>query len=134
MSKIRNEKLIKWADEALRATPEVLNVTNGTIDDSYNGQVAALGVMIAMSGLRPALAIYYQDNDQNKPHRRAVLEVIARMISRDQDNSYPFRNAEEMFRYVLGNEANLKELRREITECATALKQVVRTYNLTGHV
>lgn len=134
MSKIRNEKLMKWADEALRATPEVLDVTNGTVDDSYNGQVAALGVMIAMSGLRPALAIYYQDDDPRKPHRRAVLEVIARMISQDEDNPLIFENAREMFRYALGNEVNLKELRREITECATALKQVVRTYNLIGHV
>lgn len=133
MNKIRNEKLMKWADEAMHEISGILNIRRGEIADSYNGQVAALGVIIAMSGLRPALAIYYQDNEDNRPHRRAVLEVIARMITKDQDNSFSFENAEKMFRFTLANDMELKKLSREIIDCAIALKQVIRTYNLVDY-
>lgn len=131
MNKVRNEKLIPIADRALRETgSDILDVQHGTIPDSYNGQVAALGVIITMSGLRPALAIYYQNNEQNSPYRKAVLEVIAKMITYDTENNFSFSNAKEMFRYAVRQDADLKRLRQEVIECSIALKQVIRTYNL----
>lgn len=149
MNKTRNNQLIKLADEALReqiakseqGVSRILSDNNSDIEEAYNGSIASLGVSIAMSELRPSLAIYYQDKPNSatrpKANRRSVLDVIARIITKDTDN--PQRNskwdfsqngkfAENFFRYVVTEEdANLKQ---EVIECAIALKQVVRTYNL----
>lgn len=141
-NKIRMNKLIQWADEALQeqvansdvGVSKVMN--NGIIMDAYNGSVAALGVLIAMGELRPALAIYYQEKSERgarpKANRRSVLDVIARIITKDTYCQLDFSNqglyAENMFRYAIRqNDANLKQ---EIIDCSIALKQVVRTYNL----
>lgn len=135
-------KLIHWADESLQeqiANPDagiskVLN--NGDILDSYNGSVAALSVSIAMGELRPALAIYYQEKSERgakpKANRRSVLDVIARIITKDTYNQWNFSEgglfAKNMFRYAI--EQNDAHLKQEVIECSIALKQVVRTYNL----
>lgn len=108
-----------------------------TIYDSYNGQVAALGVSILMIGLKPTLAIYYQDapkKEKGKAYRRALLEVIARMLK--------YESAESLVRYILDVAKNPsdekkkiskqeeKKLKTDILNCSIALKQVIRTYKL----
>lgn len=144
MNKTRNNHLVKLADEALReqtANPKqgvsrILNENNCDIEEAYNGSIASLGVSIAMSELRPSLAIYYQDKPNSatrpKANRRSVLDVIARIITKDNDCPQDFSQdgnfAENFFRYaVKTDDAYLKQ---EVIECAIALKQVVRTYNL----
>lgn len=144
MNKTRNNQLVKLADKALReqvANPNqgvsrILSANSCDIEDAYNGSIAALGVSIAMSGLLPSLAIYYQDkpnsNTRPKANRRSVLDVIARMITLDESTQWDFSNsskfAENFFRYAINN--NTSQLKNEVEECAVALKQVVRTYNL----
>lgn len=132
MNKTRNNVLIGYANEALNNTHGVLfkNKSTTDIDSAYNGQIASLGVSIAMSGLRPALAIYFQDNSATKVNRRAVLTVIADMIRRDNYANGQITDAQSLFQYSLRNNINLNELKREVEECSIALKQVVRTYNL----
>ena len=137
MNKTRNNQLIKLADEALRSTRALFKANDTMdIDESYNGHIAALGVSIAMSGLRPALAIYYQDS-KTKVKRRAVLTVIAKMIQSDSNRDLEgstdtnFNDAQSLFDYALSiSEDRLKDLSREVEDCSIALKQVVRTYNL----
>lgn len=142
-SKERMEKLIRWADEALQeqvanseaGVSKLLN--NGNILDSYNGSVAALGISIAIGELRPALAIYYQEKSERgarpKANRRSVLDVIARIITKDHDFlQWDFSDqglfAKNLFRYAI--EQNDLKLKQEVIDCSIALKQVVRTYNL----
>ena len=141
-NKVRMNKLIQWADEALQeqvanADAGISKVMNdGNILDAYNGSVAALGVSIAMGELRPALAIYYQEKSERgaraKANRRSVLDIIARMITKDTDCQLDFSAqglyAKNMFRRAI--EQNDPNLKQEIIDCSIALKQVVRTYNL----
>ena len=135
--KSRNEQLMKFAQSALIANEKIWIERNVSILDAYNGQIAALGVSIAMSGLRPALAIYYQDKPnaktKRKANRRTVLDLIAYMITQDKDNEYQFTDAEALFRYAVDNDADLNWLKNEIIDCSIALKQVVRTYNLVSN-
>lgn len=150
-NKNRMNDLIKWADQALQEqskqhAPGCSKVliksedpkSNNTINESYNGSVAALGVSIAMSELLPTLAIYYQDkpNSTAKPkaNRRSVLDVIARIMYKD--NYHDFSEGEEnpkypdnLFRYAI-NHSNDSRLKQEVIECSIALKHVVRTYKL----
>ena len=144
MNKKRNNELVKLADEALReqvanssqGVSRILNDNNCDIEDAYNGSIASLGVSIAMSELRPSLAIYYQDRPNSatspKANRRSVLDVIARIITKDPSYPRSFSDndkfAENFFRYAVTTED--ADLKQEVIECAIALKQVVRTYNL----
>lgn len=142
MNKTRNNYLIMLADQALReqVADEQLGISkilNGDeIEAAYNGTIAALSVSIAMSDLRPALAIYYQDKPdyatRPKANRRSVLDVIARMIT--HDNQYPSdfsagnKFAENFFLEAV--RTGDRVLKQEVIDCAISLKQIVRTYNL----
>jgi len=142
--KNRMNKLIQWADEALQEQVEnsgagISKVMNeGNIQDAYNGSVAALGVSIAMGELRPALAIYYQEKSergaQSKANRRSVLDIIARIITKDSNCQLDFSNqglfAKNMFRYAMEHKDT--HLKQEIIDCSIALKHVIRTYNLVS--
>lgn len=136
-------KLIQWADEALleqeaNENAGVSKVLDGNeIAEAYNGSVAALGVSIALGDIRPALAIYYQEKSERgarpKANRRSVLDVIARMITKDTYNpqwnfSEGNRFAYNLFRHVIGQ--GDARIRQEVIDCSIALKQVVRTYTL----
>ena len=125
MNKKRNEELMQKAEDALHNSLVKIVKPNGTdIKDSYNGQTAALGVTIAMSGLRPALAIYQKETDGCK--RLEILNAIAVMLNINQD-----KPGETLFRTVLTcNDSELKQYKTKIIECTIALKQVIRTYNL----
>lgn len=146
MNKTRNNTLIKYANEALTEQEAnekfgVSKILNGSdIEEAYNGSIASLGVSIAMSELRPALAIYYQDKPNSatrpKANRRSVLDAIARIISKDASernlSKWRFSDngdfAKNLFVYAISNDD--KELKQEVVDCAIALKQIVRTYNL----
>lgn len=149
MNKTRNNELIALADNALRAQAEaqtlgdgiskILNTKNDNIEEAYNGAIAALSVAVAMSELRPALAFYYQDKKSGakpKANRRSVLDVIGRIISSDEKATDALRRdisaeglyAENLLRYAIKHDDPF--LKKEVIECAIALKQVVRTYNL----
>ena len=87
MNKKENKEWMERAESVLQdekwECPLFKDKGKTTIYDSYNGQVAALGVSILMIGLEPTLAIYYQDapkKEKGKAYRRALLEVIARML------------------------------------------------------
>lgn len=145
MNKTRNNELIRLADQALteQQASETLGVSkilnNGNVEEAYNGSIASLGVSIAMSDLRPALAIYYQDKPKSatrpKANRRSVLDVIGRIITKDAvvlgkpnwDFSEGGLYAKNLFRYAISNED--EQLKTEVIDCAVALKQIVRTYN-----
>ena len=129
MNKKKNEELMQKAEKALQDTKvKILESNKREIKDSYNGQTAALGITIAMSGLRPALAIYQQERDGC--NRLEILNAIAVMLG----GINPTNNrklGEELFQRVLNcSDAELKQYKKEIIDCSIALKQVIRTYNL----
>ena len=141
MNKKETKEWMERAESVLQDTewvcPLFKDEGKTTIYDSYNGQVAALGVSILMIGLKPTLAIYYQDapkKEKGKAYRRALLEVIARMLK--------YESAESLVRYLLKGKEELsdeekekleqeeKKLKTDILNCSIALKQVIRTYKL----
>ena len=75
MSTKRNNELMKIADQVLQSgEATLLDRATGNISDSYNGQISALGVSIAMNGICPTLAIYYKgsNNETRAVDRRPV--------------------------------------------------------------
>lgn len=145
MNKKRNDYLIQLADNVLNQGAEtILNRNRLEIQESYNGQIAALGVSIAMCDLRPTLAIYYQSNDNGTcaVDRRKILEIIGRMIHLDENHperlnaNYSgifdtIQNANSLLRQAITiPPPQFKLLKTVVIDCAVALKQVIRTYNL----
>ena len=148
ITKERRNHLIRLADKALNEQKIILRTKidnegkmSQEILESYNGQVASLSVSIAMTGLLPTLAIFYQDKpDSNtkKAYRRNVLDAVARMITADEnkeqdwDFSQNNKFAENMMAYAVdpSKSDKLDALTKKMVECAIALKLVVRTYNL----
>lgn len=132
----RNNLLMQLADKVLEENPRFLFNASGDIPASYNGQISALGVSVAMNGLCATLATYYKgsNNDTRAVDRRPILEVIARMIHADSvvNSAFPqITNAENLMRAAIRlDSSKQKILQKEIIECAVALKQVIRTYNL----
>lgn len=114
MNKKENADLMGKADKVLRRKDTILE--DGTIDSAYNGQVSALGVSILMIGLKPTIAVYYQDKDK----RRKLLDVIAKMLDK--------KNAEELTQEIVQDPDD--RLKTSIMNCSVALKQVIRTYEL----
>ena len=123
MNKKQNEKLMQEAEKALRNI-DVDILKNETIKESYNGQTAALGVTIAMSGLRPALAIYQKKTEECD--KLQILNAIAIMLGINQKEP-----GKALFQNVLKCDSNqLNDYKRKIIDCSIALKQVIRTYKL----
>jgi hypothetical protein len=131
MNKKRNEELMQEAENALKNDSVKIfeNKTaeeKGIIKDSYNGQTAALGVTIAMSGLRPALAIYLKGTKECD--KLQILNAIAVMLGIGLNQKDP---GKELFKKVIDCDDNLlKEYKKDIIDCSIALKQVIRTYKL----
>lgn len=129
MNKDRMTRLMQYANIAL--TDSQILSPEQTIEDSYNGQTAGFGVSIAMSGLLPTLAIYYQDaSDSRTIDRRKILCAIGRMIRNDKP-MLQIVDAETLLRVAMRCDSSAeKQLKREVIDCAIALKQVIRTYKL----
>lgn len=134
MNKKENKEWMERAESVLQSgewnCPLFKDKGKTVIYDSYNGQIAALGVSILMIGLKPTLAIYYQDAP-----KRALLEVIVRMLRRKEDNKEVYGSAESLVRHILDKDKRLseqdeKKLKTDILNCSIALKQVIRTYKL----
>lgn len=126
----------EWMLDAERVLHQSEILHSNKIYKSYNGQVAALGVSIVMSGVLPTIAIYYQDyeaGDEQKAHRRYVLDVIAQMVMKD-DN----KKGKDLFEKILNLQScndvsGLSKLKADIIDCSVALKKVIRTYNLVNY-
>lgn len=224
MDKKRMTQLIKLADEVL-VSSGIKQQNSNDIKDSYNGQTAAFGITVLMSGLVPALVIYYQKPKDNRAeivekilqkigknnandnaikslllrlfdepsnrteileeiakmiggsynrqkkiveyigkaisnkdtsdiNKRVILEAIGQMIGRDSEATaliadrpmnQTIRDADTLLEAAIqcvdvkkgadekkdaDKKTQLKRLSREVVECATALKLIIRTYNL----
>ena len=115
MNKNENAELMRKADEVLRRKDTILE-EDGSIYSAYNGQVSALGVSILMIGLKPTIAVYYQDTKRKK-----LIDVIAKMLDRED-------GAEGLTREIVRDKDD--SLKTRILNCSVALKQVIRTYEL----
>lgn len=137
IDKQKNNILVKIADEVVATDIDLCK--DGKVNSSYNGQISALGVMIAMVGLNPALCLYNQKDEKTNVPRRNILSVIAKMMAADSmfRNELKNRftdignnfNQDELYKRVIQSKPDESRMfKTEILNCIVALKQVVRTY------
>lgn len=131
-TKEKNNILVDRAFGLLTGKPESEYagklIKDGFIDKAYSGQIAAFSVSVAMVGLKPTLAMYYQQGGSSV-NTHNIVGLIAEMLIAD---GYPFKGkspAERFFNHVMGMPAeDADKLRKNVIDNAVALKVVVRTF------
>jgi hypothetical protein len=128
ISKERKNQLMVWANEVIGSSSICQNGT--IISDSYNGQIAAFSVSVALSGLKPAMALYYSGKGSSDVDKKKIIELLAAMYSKENGRT----DADAFFRLVIAaNGDALASLHKKIIEYGIALKLVIRTFNFNGH-
>ena len=121
--KERKNKLIEYADEAVRSTL----LQNGLVDGTYDGQISAFSVAVALSGLKTAMAIYMKSESGSTADRKKVIRMLAKM--KDADEGTTGTTEQILWDQVRNaDEQALKELKKAILEYAIALKLTFRTF------
>lgn len=129
ITKERKNQLMVWANEVIDSSS--ICKDGVIISDSYNGQIAAFSVTVALSGLKPAVALYYSGKGSSDVDKKEIIKLLAAMYSKEIGTP---KSADVFFELVIqasGNE--LADLQKKITEYGIALKLAVRTFKFKSH-
>lgn len=129
ITKKEKDQLMVWANDVI-GTSAICN--NGAIiSDSYNGQIAAFSVSVALSGLKPAVALYYSGKGSSDVDKKEIIKLLAAMYNKKHGTQ---KTADDFFKAVINaNEHDLPVLKQEIIEFGIALKFTVRTFKFRGN-
>ena len=96
ISKERKNQLMAWANDVID-TSSICN--DGVIvSESYNGQIAAFSVSVSLSGLKPAMALYYSGKGSSDVDKKKIIELLAAMYSKEKG---VVKNADAFFQDVI---------------------------------
>lgn len=125
-TKERKNQLITMADEVIRGS--VIYKNGEIISESYNGQIAAFPVSVALSGLKPTMVLYYNRDSGSSIDKRAIVKLLAEMYNKDKKEHF---SDEDFFNKVI-NDNTLDDIsfKRLIIEYAIALKLTLRTFKM----
>ena len=112
------------------------------IKSNYDGKVSGFGITVSLSGLRPALAMYFNESGDVKT--RPILEALAKIIAMDGEYNKEIDGVNLSLKLpedlsdrtlvdlAINPEMNvyLPVLKKYVLEATTAMKQVIRTYEL----
>lgn len=129
ISKERKNQLMVWADDVIRHSSICNQSTMEIVSDSYNGQIAAFSVSVALSGLKPAVALYYSGKGSSDVDKKEIIKLLAAMYSKEN----PSKNTDEFFQMVINAGNNeLPALQKKTVEYGIALKLAIRTFKFKG--
>ena len=130
ISKERKNQLMVWADDVIKHSSIYNETKKEIVSDSYNGQIAAFSVSVALSGLKPAMALYYSGKGSSDVDKKEIVKLLAAMYSKEG----PENNADAFFQQVIGTSGSeLAGLQKKIIEYGIALKLAVRTFKFKSH-
>ena len=129
ISKERKNQLMFWANEVIGSSS--IYKDGVIISDSYNGQIAAFSVSVALSGLKPAVALYYSGKGSSDVDKKEIIKLLAAMYNKKHGTQ---KTADDFFKTVINaNEHDLPVLKQEIIEFGIALKLAVRTFKFKSN-
>jgi len=120
MSKRNIEKYIPKALEVL-----LEEYPNRVIPSAYNGYISSFGASIIQSGLLPTLALFENENNQDKT--KEDRSVLTKNILKVLDSNYPDNS---LLRYTVYYKGNREILQNNIIDISIALKLTIRTFKL----
>lgn len=123
-TKERKNQLMVWASDVIAASSIC---SDGIIvSDTYNGQIAAFSVSVALSGLKPALALYYSDKGSSEVDRKEIIKLLAAMYEKETNATV---SADDFFQTVIRTQGpDLDAMKKKVIEYGIALKFAVRTF------
>lgn len=128
-TKERKNQLMVWANEVIGSSS--ICKEGIIVSDSYNGQIAAFSVSVALSGLKPAMALYYSGKGSSDVDKKEIIKLLAAMYSKEIGSQ---KSADQFFQQVIGaSENELAGLQKKIIEYGIALKLAVRTFKFKSH-
>lgn len=98
---------------------------NGFVDKAYASQISAFSVSVAMIGLKPTLAMYY-DKGGSAVNTHNIVGLIAELLTKDGYADFSGK-AESFFKHAMSEEDD-DTLRMKVIDNAVALKVVIRTF------
>ncbi len=120
MSKKNVEEYIPKALDVLEE-----HYPNKVIPSAYNGYISSFGASIIQSGLLPTLALFENENNQDKT--KEDRSVLTKNILKVLDDNYPDNS---LLRYAIYYNGNRELLRQKIIDISIALKLTIRTFKL----
>ena len=118
-----------WANEVIGSSS--ICKEGIIVSDSYNGKIAAFSVSVALSGLKPAMALYYSGKGSSDVDKKEIVKLLAAMYSKEIGSQ---KSADAFFQRVIGASGNeLAGLQKKIIEYGIALKLAVRTFKFKGN-
>lgn len=128
-TKERKNQLMVWANEVIGSSS--IYRDGVIISDSYNGQIAAFSVSVALSGLKPAVALYYSGKGSSDVDKKEIIKLLAAMYSKEKNAQ---TNADAFFNLVISANGNdLAVLQKKVIEYGIALKLAVRTFKVRSN-
>ena len=129
ISKERKNQLMAWANEVIDTSS--ICKDGVIVSESYNGQIAAFSVAVALSGLKPAMALYYSGKGSSDVDKKEIIKLLAAMYSKQTGSPM---SPDAFYQSVIRATGNqLTELQQKITEYGIALKHAVRTFKFKNH-
>jgi hypothetical protein len=129
ISKERKDQLMVWANEVIGSSS--IYKDGMIISDSYNGQIAAFSVSVALSGLKPAMALYYSGKGSSDVDKKEIIKLLAAMYSKERNAQ---TTADAFYELVINaNNEVLSDLHKKIIEYGIALKLAVRTFKFKSN-
>ncbi|MCD4793394.1 MAG: type III-B CRISPR module-associated protein Cmr5 [Bacteroidales bacterium] len=124
-------KLLVYAEESVQDAQEGLLKTDkknniNYIPKEYKGYISSFGAAITQSGLLPALYFNHQ-SEKSVADRKKLMNAVYKIIKKNQ-NINP--QEDDLLSYAKNQTGNIKDLKNQILNAATALKLVIRTYKL----
>lgn len=120
MSKRAIENYIPQALEVLKE-----HYPKGVIPSAYNGYISSFGASIVQSGLKPTVALFENENNQDKT--KADKSVLTKNILKVLDKNYEDNS---LLRYIVYHKGNQDILKQNIMDISIALKLTIRTFKL----
>ena len=118
-----------WASEVIAASS--ICKDGVIVSDSYNGQIAAFSVSVALSGLKPAMALYYSDKGSSEVDKKEIIKLLASMYGKETNAVV---RADDFFRTVIRAQgADLDAMKKRVIEYGIAMKLAVRTFKFKSN-
>ena len=129
ISKERKNQLMAWANEVIDTSS--ICKDGVIVSDSYNGQIAAFSVSVALTGLKPAMALYYSGRGSSDVDKKKIIELLAAMYSKEKG---VVKDADAFFKEVIkSNDREMAGFKKQILEYGIALKLAVRTFKFKNN-
>lgn len=118
--------------KAIRIVTDVEIAKDGVVNNQYKGYVASFGTAVIHVGVKPAVAMFSDENKENKGRSEEdptkITKAIFRLVKPENDNSKNL--LEFLCKSEFSDTSKLRKMEKEILNAAIALKLAIRTYKI----